>query len=145
LKTLLMAAAMAVGVGGALVAPAFAQPYPADAPPPPPPPSAEMPGSAGMMEHADRPDGGWSLDRREEWLHAHIDRASERGRLSGNEEERGRGELEAIRAEEAKLRDRDGGRLSPEDRTYVANRIDNLARTLRWQGENPPPPWSDHF
>ncbi len=141
MKRFLIAAAVAAGLGGAIAAPAFAQdmatPYPDR-----PPPGADRPES---MEHMDRPDGDWSLGRREAWLEARIDRGSERGRLSGNEEQRGRAELESIRTEEAKLRDRDGGRLSPEDRTYVANRIDGLYRTLRWQGDNPPPPWSDHF
>ncbi len=141
MKTILIAAAMSAGLGGALASPAFAQDMPMPYPDRPPA-SADRPES---MEHMDRPEGGWSLDRREAWLQARIDRGSDSGRLSGNEEERGRAELEAIRAEQAKLRDRDGGRLSPEDRTYLASRIDGLNRTLRWQGENPPPPWSDHF
>ena len=92
-------------------------------------------------EHMDRPMGDWSLDRREEWLQGRILRASEHGHLSGNEEKRGQGELDAIRAEHARLKDRDGGQLTEADHTYLANRINELNRTLRWQGENPPAPW----
>ncbi len=143
MKTFLIAAAMACGFGGALAAPSFAQ----DMPPPYSggPPSAEGPPGMDRMDRMDRSEGEWSLQRREAWLQTRIDRSSERGGLSGNEEERGRAELQSIRAEEAKLRDRDGGRLSPEDRTYVASRIDGLNRTLRWQGDNPPPPWAERF
>jgi len=39
------------------------------------------------------------------------------------------------------LQARDGGQLSPEDRTYLYQRVDELNRTLRWSGANPPPPW----
>ena len=136
MKTLLLAAAAAATLGLSL--PALAQ----DTPPPYPDtaPSGDM---HDHMDRMDRPTGEWSLDRREEWLAGRIDRASDHGRLSGNEEQRGRAELDAIRAEHARLRERDGGQLSPPDRIYVAHRIDELNRTLRWEGENPPPPWPE--
>jgi hypothetical protein len=95
------------------------------------------------MDRMDRQTDGWSLDRRESWLQGRIERAAERGRLSGNEEQRGRAELDAIRGEQDRLRSRDGGRLSPADHAYVERRIDELNGTLRWEGENPPPPWSN--
>lgn len=83
----------------------------------------------------------WSLDRRETWMGERIRRASEAGRLSGDEDGRGRTELLAIRSERARLTARDGGALSEADRAYLARRIDELNNTLRWQGENPPAPW----
>jgi hypothetical protein len=98
-----------------------------------------------MGDHMDRMDhrgGEWPLDRRIDWLSRRIDRASEAGWLSGNEIGRGQTELEAIKREEARLLDRDGGQLSPEDRTYLIRRVDELNRTLRWSGDNPPPPWA---
>ena len=84
----------------------------------------------------------WSLERREQWMEARIQRAMEDGRLSGNENERGQAELGAIRSEQARLLERDGGALSEPDSAYLANRIDELNRTLHWAGPNTAPPWS---
>jgi len=64
------------------------------------------------------------------------------GRLSGNENQRGRSELAAIRAEHARLMVRDGGAVSETDRLYLAQRINDLNGALRWEGVNPPPPWA---
>ena len=143
MKTLLLAAAAAAVI--AATAPAMAQ----DAPPAYGAPRYDAPRPDGdrmdHMDHAYRADvGDWSLERREDWLAGRIERASDRGVLSGNEEQRGREELRAIRAEQARLVDRDGGRLSPEDHSYIARRIDQLNATLRWEGRNPPAPWMDH-
>ena len=85
---------------------------------------------------------GWSLDQREQWLQGRIDRGVNDHRLSGHEVTRGQTELHAIRNEQASLVARDGGALSPEDRTYLVGRLDQLNQTLRWEGRNPPPPWS---
>jgi hypothetical protein len=90
-------------------------------------------------------DGVWSLDQRENWLQGRIDRGVDDHRLSGKEAERGQSELYAIRTEEARLLERDGGALSPEDRSYLVNRLDQLNQTLRWEGRNPPPPWAAGF
>jgi len=84
----------------------------------------------------------WSLDRREQWMDQRIQRANIDGRLSGNENERGRSELAAIRAEHARLLVRDGGAVSETDRAYLDQRINELNSTLRWEGVNPPPPWA---
>jgi len=84
----------------------------------------------------------WSLDRREQWVDQRIDRAAMDGRLSGNENQRGRSELAAIRAEHARLMVRDGGAVSETDRLYLAQRINDLNGALRWEGVNPPPPWA---
>jgi hypothetical protein len=84
----------------------------------------------------------WTLERREQWIGERIQRATDDGRLSGNEEQRGRTELDAIRSEQSRLLTRDGGALSEADSGYLEQRIDELNRTLRWQGENRPPPWA---
>ena len=84
----------------------------------------------------------WTLERRERWIGERIQRASDDGRLSGNEEQRGRAELDAIRSEQSRLLARDGGALSEADSAYLEQRIDELNRTLRWEGENRPPPWA---
>ena len=100
-----------------------------EAPPPPPPEAAP----ANIV---------WTLDQREQWLQGRIDRGVDDHRLSGHEVIRGQGELQAIRKEQASLTERDGGALSPEDRTYLVGRLDQLNQTLRWEGRNPPPPWA---
>lgn len=83
----------------------------------------------------------WSLERREQWMESRIQRAMSDGRLSGAENERAQAELGAIRDEQARLLARDGGALSDPDSTYLANRIDELNRTLHWTGPNMPTPW----
>jgi hypothetical protein len=93
-------------------------------------------------EEATAAPADWSLERREQWMEARIQRAMEDGRLSGNENERGQAELGAIRNEQARLLERDGGVLSEPDSAYLANRIDELNRTLHWAGPNMAPPWS---
>jgi hypothetical protein len=108
-------------------------------------PVASMAQETSTYASQERTDGvrmAWPLDRREDWLESRIQRAADHGSLSGNEEERGRNELHAIRVEQARLLERDGGALTEADSSYLAHRIDELNGTLRWTGENPPPPWS---
>jgi len=88
------------------------------------------------------PGSQWPFERRIDWLAQRIDHAADKGWLSGNEIGRGKAELNAIQREAARLRDRDGGQLTPEDRTYIYQRVDELNRTLKWSGRNPPPPWA---
>lgn len=108
-------------------------------------PAAALAQDEAPAYHDAGPNAGpgqeWPLERRIDWLARRIDRAADSGFLSGNEIGRGRSELAALQQEEARLRARDGGQLSPEDRTYLMQRVDELNRTLRWSGNNPPPPW----
>jgi hypothetical protein len=103
--------------------------------PPPPMDAAPAPEPAATA-------GDWTLDHREQWLQDRIDHGVARGSLDGREVARGQQELGAIRTEQARLTERDGGALSPEDRSYLQSRIDQLNQTLRWSGRNPPPPWT---
>lgn len=84
----------------------------------------------------------WSLDRRDQWVDERIQYASIDGHLSGNEDQRGRSELAAIRAEHVRLVARGGGAMSETDRVYLVQRINDLNGTLRWEGVKPPPPWA---
>jgi len=95
----------------------------------------DRPSSAAMPE-------AWSLERREHWMGERLQRATDAGGLSGNESEHGRLELNAIQTEQARLVERDGGAISEIDRAYLNRRIDELNNTLKWEGDNPPPPWS---
>jgi hypothetical protein len=147
LKRLFLAAVSIASLAGTIPAAALAQdeaPAYRDTPPPPPPGDRMDQTDRDHMDRYQtaRPGGEWPLERRIDWLARRIDRAADAGWLSGNEIARGQSELNAIRREEDRLRDRDGGQLSPEDRTYLAQRINELNRTLRWSGDNPPPPWA---
>ena len=104
------------------------------------PPPAPM--TNDIAPAPERTDVAWSLDQREQWLQGRIDRGVDEHRLSGHEVTRGQTELQAIRSEQSSLKARDGGALSPEDRTYLVGRLDQLNQTLRWEGRNPPPPWA---
>jgi hypothetical protein len=126
LKRLILAAVSTAALAGAIPAAALAQDET--------PAAREAGPSTG-------PGAEWPLERRMDWLARRIDHATDNGWLSGNEIGRGRSELVAIKQEEDRLRARDGGQLSPEDRTYLYHRIDELNRTLKWSGGNPPPPW----
>lgn len=126
LKRLILAAASLVALAGVIPPAALAQ--------------DESPG-ARAAGPSTGPGAEWPLDRRMDWLARRIDHASDSGWLSGNEIGRGRSELDAIKQEEDRLRARDGGQLSPEDRSYLYHRVDELNRTLKWSGSNPPPPW----
>jgi hypothetical protein len=143
LKRLFLAAVSIASLVGTIPAAALAQdeapPSYRDTPPPPPPGDRMDQMDRGRAE---RPGGEWPLERRIDWLARRIDRAADAGWLSGNEIARGQSELNGIRHEEDRLRERDGGQLSPEDRTYLVQRLDELNRTLRWSGDNPPPPWA---
>ena len=101
-------------------------PPPEGAPPPPPAPAPVA----------------WTLSAREDWLQMRIDHGVDTHRLSGNEVARGQNELQAIRAEQVRLVQQDGGSLSEPDRTYLIHRIDQLNETLKWEGANPPAPWA---
>ncbi len=112
-----------------------AGPMAVDGPAPPPPPEAAPPPPPVPGPVA------WTLDARESWLQARIDHGVDTHHLSGNEVARGQNELQAIRAEQVRLLQQDGGALSEPDRSYLVHRIDQLNQTLKWEGANPPPPW----
>ena len=122
---LILAAASAALVSVSIPLTASAQD---DAPPYPPMPMA--PASVN-----------WSLIQREQWMEDRIQNSAARGWLSGNEIGRGQSEMRSIRSEHLRLKARDGGALSPADRLYIAQRINELNATLQWQGDNPTPPW----
>ena len=107
------------------------------APPPMPMPQAQPPEPMPPPANV-----GWTLDQRENWLQGRIDHGIDDHRLSGQEVARGQQELVAIRSQQARLLEQDGGMLSQPDRSYLIHRIDELNQTLRWEGRNPPPPWS---
>jgi hypothetical protein len=84
-----------------------------------------------------RPGGFWAgapggVRGRMDFMQDRINRAADRGWIGPTEVERANRELSFIRGEESRLRDRDGGRLRPEDRGYLQSRLDSLAERLHW-------------
>jgi hypothetical protein len=114
----------------------------AEAAPPSTPPDAVAPPPAEDPAPPAAPTMAWTLEQREDWLAARIDHGADEHHLSGQEVARGQQELNAIRAQQAHLLERDGGALSETDRSYLLHRLDELNQTLRWEGRNPAPPWA---
>lgn len=98
-------------------APAVAQPYR------PPPPGAPAP-------------SGWDLDRRIDWMQQRIDRGRDDGSLDRRESRRVQSELNHIRDDQARMRDRHGGRLWDRDREVLQARLDRLNDQIRWLRHN---------
>ncbi len=88
---------------------------------PPPPPSGP---------------GQWSLDQREDWIQQRIERGRADGSLSRREAFRAQQSLNSIRAMQARLTRRDGGRLNGPDRLYIEQRLDSLRNSIHWMRDN---------
>jgi hypothetical protein len=133
------AGAVIGGVGGAVVGNSIARsndhPCPPGyvyyAPPPPPPGPAYGPPPP--------PRGGFwygapaGIHERVDFLYQRIGTARANGWLGRHDAEQAYHELADIRHQEADMRYRDGGRLSPPDRDYLQHRLDDLSRRINWQ------------
>jgi hypothetical protein len=84
------------------------------------------------------PGGGFwqgapgGIHERIDFLQQRIDRNVARGTVSRREADVAYRDLADIRREEARLRERDGGRLNPTDREYLQGRLDRAQQTLHW-------------
>jgi hypothetical protein len=119
------------GVGGAVAGNAIAgagdHPCPAGyyyAPPPPPP-------GGGFWAGAPR-----GIHQRIDFMQDRINQSASNGWISPHEVRGAQRELSFIRSEDARLRDQDGGRLRPEDRGYLQERLDALGARLHWAEHN---------
>ena len=102
--------------------------------PPPPAYGAPPPGYAGGG--ADYYRGApTSLRQRLDWASGRIDRAAGSGRLSPGEADNARNDLMDIRRQYYRLSRRDGGSLNGPDRQYINDRLNTLARNVRWDGQ----------
>jgi hypothetical protein len=79
---------------------------------------------------------GWDVDRREQWLEQRIERGVEDGSLDRREAHRVHEELRSIHRQEDHMRMRNGGRLYPEDRARLEQRLDDLSHRIRWMRHN---------
>lgn len=82
---------------------------------------------------ADAPQG---LHARMDFMQDRINRAANRGWISGSEINRANRELAFIRSEDRRLRYQDGGHLRPQDRDYLQARLDSLSERLHWAAHN---------
>lgn len=67
-----------------------------------------------------------------DWTQQRIDRAVQRGRLNPREAQNAQADLGDIRQQYRRLMQRGGGGLNPADRQYINDRLNTLARNVRW-------------
>jgi len=73
------------------------------------------------------------IHERIDFMQQRLDTSSERGWISPYDYRRLSAELDGIRRQDHQLRDRDGGRLYPQDRDYLQSRLDDLSQQLHWE------------
>ncbi len=134
--------ALAGGVAGNVLAGQHNDPCP-DGYYRPAPQPAYGPGPGPGPGYGPPPPGGGFWGSAPRGIHERIDFVQERinhgasaGRLSPREVRMANRDLNDIRRQEANLRDRDGGHLSPPDRDYLQQRLDTLSQRLHWAAEN---------
>lgn len=71
--------------------------------------------------------GGWTLKRGEEWLNDKINQAHDEHALDGREADRAHRELDRLRDDENRMRDRHDGQLTDEETFSLEARLDRLA------------------
>jgi hypothetical protein len=103
--------------------------------------SAQTWGAPTAADHVQAPRaGGWSLEKREQWMADMIDYAVHDHLLPAPEIEARRQELGAILTDHAGFVRHNGG-LKDADGADLARRIDALNRKLSLRGRNPSAPW----
>ena len=73
------------------------------------------------------------IHERIDFMQQRLDASSERGWISPYDYRRLEAELNGIRRQDDQLRDRDGGRLYPQDRDYLQSRLDDMSQQLHWE------------
>jgi polyhydroxyalkanoate synthesis regulator phasin len=85
----------------------------------------------------------WDLNHREQWLQERVDRGLQDGSLGADEAKHVRQDLEQIHSEQVHLQDSNGGELMSSDSDRLEERLDHVARQIRWlkQDNADTPPW----
>ena len=93
-----------------------------------PPPGG--PGYAGGQDYyRGAPQG---IRERLDYAQQRIDRAAAERRIDRRQADAAYADLSDIRRQDDRLRARDGGRLNGADRAYIQDRLNTLARNVRW-------------
>lgn len=130
-------------------APGYAPPPPGGAgygaPPPPPGAYGRGPGYGGPGYGRPGYAGGGvdyyggaptDLMARFDWTQRRIDRAAGSGRLNPREADNAYADLRDIRMQYRRLTQRGGGGLNGADRQYINDRLNTLARNVRWESRD---------
>lgn len=84
----------------------------------------------------------WDIGRREHWIGERLERGVADRSVERREARRVRRQLDEIRAEESRMRQGHGGRLTEADRRALETRLDVLNDHIRWVRRNEAvPPW----
>ena len=113
------------------------------APPPPPPQAYDNrgpggPGYGGYDRGTFWNDAPTNIREREDWLERRINRGIDNGSIDRREARRAFITLNEIRSDEQRMRRRGGGRLNPQDRDVLQNRLDQLAQQINWARQTGP-------
>jgi hypothetical protein len=75
-----------------------------------------------------------SLDQREALFQSRLDQALADGSIGEADFDRGKAELDAIKAEDQRLRERGQGRLTDSQVFLLGARLHDLSGSIRWNG-----------
>jgi hypothetical protein len=99
------------------------------------PPYNPQPYDQDRYEHGPDEGNPWDLDQRITWLEDRIARGQESGELDRDAAWRAQQEIEAVRHEEDRDRDRHDGRLTDTERQRLIDRVEAIGHELRWREE----------
>ncbi len=114
--------------------PGYGPPPPGPGYGPPPPPGGGYGYNGGGADYYR--GAPTSLHDRLDWAAARIDRAQSSGRIDPRTADGARNDLADIRHQYYRLSRRDGGSLNGPDRQYINDRLNTLARNVRWDAQN---------
>lgn len=98
----------------------------------PPPGPGYQGGYGGDDRYGYWRGAGQGIRERTDFLQQRIDRDVQGGRISRYASNQAYGDLNDIRRQEYRLRQRDGGHLNPADRDYLQGRLDTAYRNLHY-------------
>ena len=108
---------------------------------PPPPPSYQGGGYREGYYSPGATRGFWQgaperLSDRIAFTEQQVRTAAERGWIDRREARRAYADIANVRRYETDSRNRNGGRMRPEDRDYVSNQLNYISQRVHWQSRN---------
>ncbi len=80
--------------------------------------------------------GDWTLNEREHWLNAQIDKSRDDGSLDRVQYDHAKSELMSLRDEEDHMRSDHGGELTSNENAEMEARLDDMAAKIHWANAN---------